>query len=337
MISIIFCQAPAKLHTVLHCYEHEIKAGNDVTIAIPANQNLNKFVESLHLKARIVYYRLPARLYKFWINKKYIKGFIRDITQDKSTGVNIYFTDIFDGVFGTFVPHLLKYHPKQIQSIDDIAGGSTDIYERLRNGIGVIQRLKEKTLSVLYNCHYCCILCDGNWGFVIDDRKYLFEKIDYSDVTIIKRYQTKVEFNGQKSVILFTEPYRMKYCSEEEYNRINVEIIEAAHQAGFKVAVKGHPRLGCQKEAEKIADYVIPSYIPSEYISLKCFDLAVGFTSTSLRSAADEIPAFSVMDMCEVLDKSQFDWFKNYLLRNNKVRFAKSYTDIFNCNNISTL
>lgn len=54
---------------------------------------------------------------------------------------------------------------------------------------------------------------------------------------------------------------------------MNRQIINEIHQAGYKIAVKGHPRIGCQEDAEQMADEVLANYIPSEYIDFLLMSL----------------------------------------------------------------
>lgn len=331
MRSIIFCQAPAKVHAVLNCYEYELAVGNTVTIVIMENlEGLYNFFQDLKLNAEILLIENPIkhRVVYWWSNIIRVKSVVSKLKLGNVDNTRVYFTDVYDVSMGMLMPYLIPYKASQIQMSIDILGGYD--YEQLRKGIKPWRKFLETFYSYIYKSHYCYIKGDGRWMPVMDDRKYNFPKIDYSDQTVIQKYKYTVCQVDEKYVILFTEPYRMKYCSQEEYNIKNCQLIDVIHSAGYKVAVKGHPRIGCHKDAEKMADLIIPHYIPSEYIDLSSFEFAVGFTSTSLCDAANTIPTFSIMDICKSIDDETFKWFKDYLLRNGpKVKFVRDYSDIF--------
>lgn len=331
MRSIIFCQAPAKVHAVLNCYEHELAVGNTVTIVIMENlEVLYNFFQDLKLNAEILLIENPIKhhLINWRSNIIRTKSIVSKLKLGDVDNTRVYFTDIYDICMGMLMPYLIPYKASQIQVSIDILGGYD--YEQLRKGLKFRRKLLEIFYSYIYRSHYCFLKCDGCWMPVMDDRKYNFPKIDYSDRTVIEKYKHIVCQVDEKYVILFTEPYRMKYCSQEEYDLKNCQLIDIIHKAGYKVAVKGHPRIGCHRDAEKMADLIIPKYIPSEYIDLSSFAFAIGFTSTSLCDAANTIPTFTIMDMCKSIDDEIFKWFKDYILRNGpKVIFVRNYSEIF--------
>ena len=63
--SIIFCQASAKVASVLNCYERELSKQRSVQIVIRNVPNLVKFFKSLNLKAEVLYFdRLYPRKFR---------------------------------------------------------------------------------------------------------------------------------------------------------------------------------------------------------------------------------------------------------------------------------
>lgn len=67
--SIIFCQASAKVASVLNCYERELSKQRSVQIVIRNVPNLVKFFKSLNLKAEVLYF---DRLYPRKLSKDVI-------------------------------------------------------------------------------------------------------------------------------------------------------------------------------------------------------------------------------------------------------------------------
>lgn len=81
--SIIFCQASAKVASVLNCYERELSKQRSVQIVIRNVPNLVKFFKSLNLKAEVLYF---DRLYP-----TFKKHFLRSSDSSKNKLLHIYF------------------------------------------------------------------------------------------------------------------------------------------------------------------------------------------------------------------------------------------------------
>ena len=328
--SIIFSQAPAKIVAVLNCYEHELSEGREITIVVRTNlKGLYQFYKELGLKANIqmIEDRGSSGLY-FWKNKKQNKELACLLGLNRIDDVRIFFTDIYDFGMGVLMPILIPFNPIHILSPVDVTDGEN--YEERQRGLPFINKCKGIIYSYLYKISLCYIYGEGGWMLVMDNRKLKFSKIDYSDRKICVRYKKKISVNSGRYAIFFTEPYRFSYQSKEEYNAMNRQIINEIHQAGYKIAVKGHPRIGCQEDAEQMADEVLANYIPSEYIDFSAYEFAVGFTSTSLCEVANDIKAYSVFKMCTVTDERVYLDFMKYMERNgSKVKLIKSYYEMF--------
>jgi len=327
--SIIFSQAPAKVVAVLNCYEHELSEGRNVTIIVRANlEGLYLFYKELGLKADIImignigFYSCP------WKDKRQAKNAIRLLHLDQIDDIRIFFTDIYDYGMGWIMKRLMPFHPIHILSPVDITEGNS--CKEISKGLPFIRKCMEIVYSYICNIPLCYFYGDGGGlALGMDNRKLKFPKKDYSDREVCTRYKKTISVDSEKYVIFFTEPYRFSYQSKEEYDEMNRQIIKEIHRAGYKVAVKGHPRIGYQEDSEQMADELFPSYIPAEFIDFSTFDFAVGFTSTSLCEVAKDMKAYSVFKMCTITDGKVYSVLEKYMERNGpKVKFIKAYSEM---------
>lgn len=169
-----------------------------------------------------------------------------------------------------------------------------------------------------------------HWTFALDIQSYGYQCVDFSDTSIQNRYKIPVPIDNPKIVLLFTEPYRNHYQSEQNYMYVHKLIFDQLHKKGYAVVVKGHPRIGCLDLAIKLSDYEIPQYVPAEFLDLSKFAFTIGFVSTSVCNAAKHILSYSVLPLCEVADPNEQDYWYNYMQNNseNKVVFLDNWDSI---------
>ena len=107
---------------------------------------------------------------------------------------------------------------------------------------------------------------------------------------ITQKYSYTPNVIGNNLVILFTEPYRNKFQTREDYSRMNVNIVQSLQAKGYQVIMKGHPRIGILESIKDLVDDIVPIFVPSEFIDYSIFRFAIGFVSTSLCNSARYIP-----------------------------------------------
>lgn len=333
--SIIFCQSPANIAAVLNCYENELKENRNITIIIRNVQNLKKFIDILNLNAEIIYFDDNFSLFReFFQIKKLIKQKLKEFAFINNKGTNIFFTDICDDpLIGLYLKKLNKCNIYWIKG-PQIIGQLTN--EDLSNGFAQKNlpskyKIKEIILSLLYGYSYKFIQRE-HWAITINIFKYKYPMIDYSDISVVDRFKMNVIDKKTKNVLFFTEPYRNKFQTEENYNKLNTIIINELHKAGYKIAIKGHPRIGCQKDTLELADIEIPPFIPSEFLNFNQFEFAIGFASTALCFSSQYIKSFSILPICEIIDRKEADYWFKYLSNypNSKVIFLNALKDISN-------
>lgn len=330
--SIIFCQASAKVASVLKCYEHERCESRKVQIIVCNVPNLVLFFEYLHLDAEILSFdKIRNKRFQFWKKTNLVKKNLASLCLDKESDIRIFFTDIYEDLnMGLYLKYLAAYQPTHILSHLEISerkvnGGKILI----RKGLPFKFRVKELIYTCIYGYSFKYTL-EERWVIALNAMKYNYPQIDYSDKSVISKYRKTICDTKQRSVLLFTEPYRNKFQTEENYDMMNKKIITVLHENGYKVYVKGHPSLGCYTGILGMCDFEIPSYIPSEYLDISAFEFAIGFVSTALCSASEVIKAYSVLPMCEIINDKEEEYWENYLvnMKGGNVIFINDFFEI---------
>ena len=325
MKSIIFCQAPSRIGEVLNCYEQERKERREVVIVVRNTHNCYLFLNELHLNAIVLFFDNPPSQRDVFTVKKKIKDDIKTLNIEIED--RIFFTDYDDDPFMGIYLAALNTHPIIWISPLTVLPTSID-----RKGLPFIYKLRERVFSIMYGYSFRYTRID-HWSLSINKQKYHYPEAKFKDLSVFSRYkiQPDVDFASGQHVIFFTEPYRNKFHTQQDYDNLNRLIIEELHKLGFKVSVKGHPRIGCHPLAQEMCDYVISNYIPSEFLDVSNFKFAIGFVSTSLCSASEQIKAYTVLPMCKVVDEKQYNYWIDYVQRNQKtgyVHFIKEFKEI---------
>lgn len=332
--SYIFCQAPAKIPAVLCCYEKEVEAGNKVTIVTKNCASMSRFFRELELNATIVHLEtigFKPFLFHPYAFKKLIRKDIEDLGICKGADVRIFFTDICDYSTVFYLSELRHFPVMKIQMQNDIKLNMDRCWDR--SDLPFRLRIKERLFSILFGYSFLYTRQDyWGWNLAINTKKYNYPLLDCSDMSVCGRYLVAAPCQFKHCVLFFTEPYRNKFQTEDDYMRLNRLIITELQKKGYKVGVKGHPRIGLPDGIRDLADFEVQSYLPAEFIDMKSYDFTIGFVSTSVSSASNQIPAYSVLPMCRVIDKNQVDYWYDYLnkLSANKVFYLNDWNDIPN-------
>lgn len=330
-VSIIFCQASAKVASVLNCYEHELKEGRTVRIVVRNVPALVKFFKYLNLDAEILFFDKVCKKKYFRQRIRQVKKDIVSLHLDEAPDIRVFFTDICDDLYmGLYLKYLKSYNPIHILSHLEISDwGTNNHFVFSRKSIPFKLRIKEKLYSWLYGYSFKYSLRD-HWTIVLNIHKYHYPYWDCSDKSVVQKYKIGTTKTENKNVIFFTEPYRNRFQTKENYDMMNVKIVEVLHKAGYKVWAKGHPCLGCHPDVLEICDNEVPSYIPSEYLDFTSFAFAIGFVSTALCSASEYIKSYSVLLMCEIIDDREKKFWLKYLneMYGSKVMFIYDFTSL---------
>ena len=313
-------QASVKMNAVLNCYEAEIAKGRDVSIILSPylKNNVKLFIESLHLNSPVFVFEENFGfdnhpfLYSF-IYKKRIKNFLAKIGIDDNT--NFFFTDVNDFRIGLLLPYLTRCRPTQILTKQDIVDGPD--YQIGCKTKNLKEILRVKLLSFFYKTHFIATYEADIHQIWTDRKAWHLPMIDYSDTSIIKKYQIEV-CDSPNSVIFFTSINVNGLYEHEVFCKLNIEVINILHQKGYKVFLKDHPSDGSPDIPgfKELADEILPSYIPGEFLNLSSFNFAIGLLSTALATTAEIIPTYSFLNICNV---------KNELIRDHAYNYLKGF------------
>jgi len=329
--SFIFFQAAVKMNAVLNCYEAERAKGREVTIILPSymyKYNVKLFIESLHLDARISILEgidwNHAILYSLFYRRRIKKELTQMGVDDNS---HFFFTDVNEGIIGLLLPFLKKCNPTQILMKQDIIDGPD--YQTKYLSSNIRKKIRAKLLSFFYNTHFIAVYEADFYQLWTDRKAWHIPMIDYSDTSIIKKYQIKV-CDSSNSIIFFTSINFNGLYEKEVFCKLNIEIINILHQKGYKVFLKDHPLEPVDIPGFKeLADEIVPAYIPGEFLNLSSFSFAIGLFSTALATSAEIIPSYSVLNVGNVKNENLRDFYNNYLKGfNSPLVFLSSLEEI---------
>ncbi len=328
--SLIFLQAPLKMAAVLNCYEKEKAQDNTVVIVLPARlQSMISFVEFLNIDAKVIVLKnmIHRTLLNFPINKFSIAKNGKLLIKVAGIDGRFFFTDLFDPDMALLLKYIRILNPTQIQSRTDIEVGSD--YEKLQSEVPFSHKMMAKLYSKIYKCAFVACKVAFYSFYTFDNRIHRLPAIDYSDTSVVERYRIKTITNMGKSVLFFSNPNDGYFCTDQEYGKVSLDAVRFLQNNGYYVAAKGHPREGSEKHVDEVSDYVIPGYIPAEFIDLSQFDFAIGFFSTALCSASFVIKSYSLMKLPKISDISQYKYCMDFFDRcDNRVIFISKYEDM---------
>ncbi len=324
-ISVIFCLAPAKIGMTLECFEEEQRKKRQVYILLPLI-GLYTFFLKLGLNARIIYtkdYDIKYHNYNYFQNKRNAKKIIKMIGIDEKSDVKVFFSDwVTNSVFmGLYLKELEKYpqtilHDRASRNYMVPLGGK---YIN-RVNISKLHYLLEFIYSLVYGYHFRYSWTESFHILCLDVDYYKYKEKYCEDTRIYERYQFPLCDSGKKTVLLMTEPYRFEFQTKENYDSMNIEIVKVLKEKGYRVIMKGHPRLGNHPLLENICDDIIPAYIPSEFLDLSSVEFVIGFVSNSVCQATKYTKAYSVLPMCKIINRDVYDYFYELVNANGEGR-----------------
>lgn len=329
----IVCQAPVEVPNVLSLYEYCKDLYREIIIVSSCTDSYMRFFEYLHIKATFIEWKnCEIDFLRNVSLKKYRKNIQRNLQQTDLHNSDVYYTsrlDFFALCHFLEFPEETKFFYRglmddKVWKVGEAKNGRikshiSSCLVRLRKEIFCHNRL------YYYNCNSLSIL-----GFSPKELNHrLLHSFDNEDY-IIKKYKYVPKATSAKVAILYTEPYRNAFHTEEDYIYLNHEIVKKLHEKGYYVIMKGHPRIGICKEIESEVDEIIPQYVPAEFIDVKCFTLAIGFVSTALASASESIPTYSVLDLCQTTNKELALYWKDYLFNvaGDKIIYLNNFDEI---------
>lgn len=334
--ALLVCQAPVEVPNILKFYE-EIKGEYfDITFVSRDTNSYNEFFQYIGVNANFVRWENNGKFDSLrpwtWINfKKQIRKNLAGMNLDNCDVFYSSRYDFFSYCHFKRFPNSTRFIYRDKKDSEVWCNKGED-----RTTLKIhIKRLLDRYIKQWYcgiklrydNCGSISIL-----GFDPNKIGHTVRKklSDDEEKQIIKKYTYKPNVVGIKNVVFFTEPYRNRFHDQNDYISMNIRIVNELHKKGYKVILKGHPRLGICEEIKQSVDDVIPNFIPSEFINYADFDFAIGFVSTALCGTAGIIPTYSVLDMCLITDKHLADYWRSFINRNSNdsVIFLRDFSKI---------
>jgi hypothetical protein len=326
--AIIFCQAPAEIANSLCQYEKCLNDRYAIYIICLHSKGIYNFLLTLNLKAEIYYFEDPYAKYNslnYFRNKKLVKMNLLKFNIQATDKILVFFASRIDTYIGMYLKHFLKYTIYYVINFDAIT-----INPDIDNTVTIIDKWKAKLTSLIIGFKCCVSYADGHLWSILDLNSYNIVEVPFIlDKSIFIRYRYKnISFNQDKKVIFFTEPYRNKYQTKENYDTMNVSVVKKLQKKGYFVCMKGHPRIGSHPLLRGMVDLEIPDFLPSQFLDLNDFNFAIGFTSSALCDSP--IDSYSVLEMCEITDAQYKERLKNLLekMAPGKIQYIHSYDDI---------
>lgn len=149
-----------------------------------------------------------------------------------------------------------------------------------------------------------------------DISKYQIEELTVTKKTEIEeRYLYKVQDAERYNILLFISPHEYDSLTEES-RIVLINWLDAVKSKGYKIYLKGHPRLGEPEGILARTDETIPLYIPGEFIDYKFFSYVVGISSAALCYPAQRKIAtvISLLNVLELKDSKMNEKLKKYIM-----------------------
>lgn len=326
----IFCQAPGDLIHSIALYD-KYKFNSKITIYCINTKSTYEYFKSLKLKIKLVY--IPYNIFissknplsVFIARNKLLKLYNSHLLL-KSNETVYFFSIWFDWITFYLIGKLSKEneiiyysHYKSVSEIGKLNFSLKEKYQLylhyLATGIKFkfTEETNTKRLLFLYKAFGIKkkIAADVNHT-LLEPYLLKFNNLNLNSILLI---ESKIEFGS-----IFID-YKTEMSNLFSYLK----------KKGFKIYIKGHPRLGLTKELEKMSDYIIPNQIPSELLDIKKFSKIIGVDSYSLAYLSKiRHSVYSVINILSVSNKNEKNRIQNYLATNsdNKIIFPNKIDEL---------
>ncbi|MGO4819415.1 hypothetical protein [Flavobacterium sp. W22_SRS_FP1] len=296
---IIFCQAPADIPYVLSLYE-KYKEEKLISVYVINVENVFKFIQGLNLNlSALVFIPYVLGTFKsvFQIIKerKRIKALKKQYF-DLVINTDVYFFSRFeDWLTSSFVVGLEKRN--SIYYIDHYDNSANFFAEKSRS---IKVEIYGWILNYLTGVSFKLDIVEKLPEFPIN--RYNINREDAvlnPDVFVKYSYFVNVPFESKDNVLFFISECEETIFNSNFYNEKLKSIITDIKTIGFKVVVKGHPRIGMPESIKLISDYEIPSYVPGEFIDIELFRFCLGLETNAICyfAKSNKIPTYSLIRM----------------------------------------
>jgi len=146
-------------------------------------------------------------------------------------------------------------------------------------------------------------------------------------IAVSSKYQYKIKNkNFRKNVLFLVSPEELKMLTKPSLMRLKF-FFTLLNNEGYKLYIKGHPRLGSPEDIKEYFYEEIPAFIPTEFLSYNEIFATVGIMSSGLvyPSQIENNKTVSLLDLLE-FNNNEDKWFYSNFLKEHsqgKVYFLK--------------
>lgn len=332
---VIICQAPADIPYVLTIYEQNNNNKN-ISIFVINVFGIYKFLNDLNLEVQSLVF-IPYDLKSFKNIFLLIKEKIRiekiwDCNFKNLADSDIYFFSKFEDWLTAFFVHKLYSNSKN-NKIFYVNHYDNSEYLFFRNKSFSLKKYVYVTLlKYLTGVRFNVDIIEKMPEFPV--KIYSFQEIKINvDYQIYEKYSISINhLKNIKSVIFFISPCQNEFYDPRYYNSTLIKIVEYLNKYGYKIVVKGHPRMGVPSFLDDFIDCKIPDYIPAEFINIRDFKFCFGLDTGALCyfSKNNLVVTYSLINMFVFSNQSRIRTGIEYLKQqsNNKVAFCNSFPEL---------
>jgi hypothetical protein len=155
-------------------------------------------------------------------------------------------------------------------------------------------------------------------------------------ITKLVKVNTEFKYSTTRSeqsnnVIFLLSPDELDMITKDAHLKLK-EIIFFLKNQGYKLYLKGHPRLGTPEFYLDFFHEEIPNYVPTEFLSYEEFSFTIGVISSGLvyPSLLNEHKVYSVVNLLEFNINKDKRFFSDFLKEHSKnnVIFVKKPSDL---------
>lgn len=333
---IIFCQAPADIPYVLTIYE-KYHCTNSISIYVVNVEAMFEFLQNLNLDLEeFVYipYSLKSlkKINEVVAEKKRIRFLYEKYFHHVDNAHVYFFSKYEDWLTAAFISRLSKKRTVVINYLGH--------YDNLGELYKSTSTISLKITLYLFILKYITnIWFKANIVKILPEFPFLNYGIKEVSLDVDKNVFIKYQYNfslfkSEKiKVIMYISPCEATIFDSTKYDILLTEIIELLKEIGFCFFVKGHPRLGLPNSIKDIVDFVIPSYIPGEFIKNDIFSLCLGIDTTVITHYAkhENLATYSLVKIFPASDVNLHNIAIEYLKQqsDNKMEFCDSMDDLY--------
>jgi len=323
---IIFCQAPADVQYALSIYDKN-KDFAEISIFCVNVEGMYKFLSSLNLRLKQLVF-IPY-LKDFSIKnpihilneKKRLKGLYQKYFCNVEGNEIYFFSHFYDWVLFSILGRLNINN--EIYLIDHLGYTSNKFSLANISFEVILVRLLYKYITGVFLNLYINNAC---LVIGLPFKKYNITKIPILKNlnTIWRKYQFNLPIEGL-SALLF-ESGKGDSDIILNYKKSLLDLLKRFREENIRIFIKPHPRMGFSKFLENKGE-MIPEYIPGEFLPINKFLGVFGITTAVIgKLARNNKNVFSLIDYFDFKNKSDKDYYKQYLLEQsgNKIIFVSN-------------